>query len=353
MLSAPAKDGADLTCVLGVNDDKLTSAMKCISNASCTTNCLAPVAKVLHDKFGIEKGLMTTVHAYTNDQRVQDLPHGDAYRARAAAQNIIPTTTGAASAVGLVIPDLKGRLTGISLRVPVPTGSVVDLTAVMKRHGHQGRSQFRNEGGRRGPAQGHFGLHRRSDRIERHHRRFAQFDFRRRLDASARRQHAQGHQLVRQRMGLQLPHGRFDREVWEDVAVARDRKRVASRIREVHRYGFQIAPLRTADGDVVAVVPGSSGSNSPMSRAVVEFVVGLGVVLDTGRVRKTAAPLVSTSGAGESARLESSGGGARMPSRTWIVCWASSRWPSGVVSRTNSFNFSCCGASCGQSKSKR
>ncbi len=133
VLSAPAKDGADLTCVLGVNDDKLTSEMKCISNASCTTNCLAPVAKVLHEKFGMEKGLMTTVHAYTNDQRVQDLPHADAYRARAAAQNIIPTTTGAASAVGLVIPDLKGKLTGISLRVPVSTGSVVDLTALMKR----------------------------------------------------------------------------------------------------------------------------------------------------------------------------------------------------------------------------
>jgi glyceraldehyde 3-phosphate dehydrogenase len=133
VISAPAKDGADLTCVLGVNDDKLTSAMKCISNASCTTNCLAPVAKVLHEKFGIEKGLMTTVHAYTNDQRVQDLPHSDAYRARAASQNIIPTTTGAASAVGLVIPELKGKLTGISLRVPVPTGSVVDLTALLKR----------------------------------------------------------------------------------------------------------------------------------------------------------------------------------------------------------------------------
>ncbi len=134
VLSAPAKDGADLTCVLGVNDDKLTASMKCISNASCTTNCLAPLAKVLHEKFGIEKGLMTTIHAYTNDQRVQDLPHADAYRARAAAQNIIPTTTGAASAVGLVIPELKGKLTGISLRVPVPTGSVVDLTVITKRN---------------------------------------------------------------------------------------------------------------------------------------------------------------------------------------------------------------------------
>jgi glyceraldehyde 3-phosphate dehydrogenase len=133
VLSAPAKDGADLTCVLGVNDDKLTKDLKCISNASCTTNCLAPVAKVLNDTFGIETGLMTTVHAYTNDQRVQDMPHADAYRARAASQNIIPTTTGAASAVGLVIPELKGKLTGVAMRVPVPTGSVVDLTANLKK----------------------------------------------------------------------------------------------------------------------------------------------------------------------------------------------------------------------------
>ena len=128
----PAKDEPDLTVVLGVNDDKLTSAMKCVSNASCTTNCLAPVAKVLHEKFGIERGLMTTVHAYTNDQRVQDLPHSDPYRARTAAQNIIPTTTGAAKAVGLVIPELKGKLTGIAMRVPVVTGSVVDLTVDLK-----------------------------------------------------------------------------------------------------------------------------------------------------------------------------------------------------------------------------
>ena len=133
VLSAPAKDPPDLTCVLGVNDERLTPDMKCISNASCTTNCLAPVAKVLHDSFGIEKGLMTTVHAYTNDQVVQDFPHKDPYRARAAAVNIIPTSTGAAKAVGEVIPALKGKLTGIALRVPVTTGSVVDLTAVMSR----------------------------------------------------------------------------------------------------------------------------------------------------------------------------------------------------------------------------
>jgi glyceraldehyde 3-phosphate dehydrogenase len=133
VLSAPAKDAPDLTCVLGVNDDKLTADMKYVSNASCTTNCLAPVAKVLHESFGIEKGLMTTVHAYTNDQVVQDFPHSDPYRARAAAVNVIPTTTGAAKAVGEVIPALKGKLTGIALRVPVTTGSVVDLTSIMSR----------------------------------------------------------------------------------------------------------------------------------------------------------------------------------------------------------------------------
>ena len=133
VLSAPAKDDPDLTVVLGVNDKELKPEHKCISNASCTTNCLAPVAKVLHEKFGIVKGLMTTVHSYTNDQRVLDMPHSDPYRARAAGLNIIPTSTGAAKAVGIVIPALKGKLTGISLRVPTPTGSCVDLTCEMAK----------------------------------------------------------------------------------------------------------------------------------------------------------------------------------------------------------------------------
>ncbi len=127
VISAPAK-GPDLTCVLGVNDHALTAEHKCVSNASCTTNCLAPVAKVLHERFGIVRGLMTTVHAYTNDQVILDFPHKDLYRARAAAMNTIPTTTGAAEAVGLVLPELQGKLTGFALRVPVPTGSAVDLT---------------------------------------------------------------------------------------------------------------------------------------------------------------------------------------------------------------------------------
>jgi len=154
VLSAPAKDDPDLTCVLGVNDDRLTNEHKCVSNASCTTNCLAPVAKVLHESFGIEKGLMTTVHAYTNDQRVQDMPHSDLYRARAAAQNIIPTTTGAAKAVGLVIPELKGKLTGIALRVPVPTGSVVDLTAVLQQNVAADAVNQAVERAAKGPLQG-------------------------------------------------------------------------------------------------------------------------------------------------------------------------------------------------------
>jgi glyceraldehyde 3-phosphate dehydrogenase len=126
VISAPAKN-PDLTCVIGVNDNQLTREHRCVSNASCTTNCLAPVAKVLNDRFGIVKGLMTTIHSYTNDQVVLDFPHKDLYRARAAAMNIIPTTTGAAEAVGLVIPELKGKFTGMSIRVPTPTGSVVDL----------------------------------------------------------------------------------------------------------------------------------------------------------------------------------------------------------------------------------
>jgi glyceraldehyde 3-phosphate dehydrogenase len=133
VLTVPPKDEADAMVVLGVNDGILRREHRIVSNASCTTNCLAPVAKVLHDAFGIERGLMNTVHAYTNDQQVLDLPHKDLRRARAAALNIIPTTTGAARAVGKILPALKGKLDGFSLRVPVPCGSVVDLTAVLAK----------------------------------------------------------------------------------------------------------------------------------------------------------------------------------------------------------------------------
>ena len=131
IISAPAKD-EDITVVLGVNDDQLDDSHTVVSNASCTTNCLAPVAKVLHDQFGIAKATMTTVHSYTNDQRTLDLPHKDLRRARAAAVNMIPTKTGAAAAIGLVMPDLKGKCDGFSIRVPTPNVSVVDLVAELK-----------------------------------------------------------------------------------------------------------------------------------------------------------------------------------------------------------------------------
>jgi len=131
ILSAPAKDKLDLTVVIGVNDDALKPEHKILSNASCTTNCLAPMAKVLNDSFGIEKAFMTTIHAYTNDQAVADQIHKDLRRARAAAINIIPTTTGAAKAIGQVIPELDGKMDGIAMRVPVPDGSVTDLVAIV------------------------------------------------------------------------------------------------------------------------------------------------------------------------------------------------------------------------------
>jgi len=133
MLSVPAKDNIDATIVLGVNDEKLTSDVKCVSNASCTTNCLAPIAKTLNDVFGIEQGVMTTIHAYTNDQNVADMIHSDLRRARAAGANIIPTTTGAAKAIGKVVPELEGKLDGFAIRVPIPVGSIVDLVVNVKK----------------------------------------------------------------------------------------------------------------------------------------------------------------------------------------------------------------------------
>lgn len=133
ILSAPAKDQLDATIVMGINENVLKPEHKIVSNASCTTNCLAPLAKVINDNFGIEKGLMTTIHAYTNDQNVADLMHSDLRRARAAAINIIPTTTGAAKAIGEVIPELKGKLDGMAMRVPVANGSVTDLVALVKK----------------------------------------------------------------------------------------------------------------------------------------------------------------------------------------------------------------------------
>ena len=151
-----------------------------ISNASCTTNCLAPLAKVLHEAFGIEQGLMTTIHAYTADQRLQDMPHSDPRRSRAAALNLIPTTTGAAKAVGLVLPELNGKLNGFSMRAPVPTGSAVDLVFTTPDPLDVGPDQRRAEGRGRGPDEGDPRLHRGPDRLHRHRRRPALLDRRRR-----------------------------------------------------------------------------------------------------------------------------------------------------------------------------
>ncbi|MEK6558103.1 MAG: type I glyceraldehyde-3-phosphate dehydrogenase, partial [Candidatus Margulisiibacteriota bacterium] len=133
ILTVPAKDEIDNMIVLGVNDSVLKASDRCISNASCTTNCLAPIAKVLHDNFGIVQGYMTTIHSYTNDQVVLDAPHSDLRRARSAALSQIPTTTGAAKAVGKILPELKGKLDGTSVRVPTPTGSLVDLVAILQK----------------------------------------------------------------------------------------------------------------------------------------------------------------------------------------------------------------------------
>jgi glyceraldehyde 3-phosphate dehydrogenase len=134
ILSAPAKDQLDATIVMGINENDLSPEHKIVSNASCTTNCLAPLVKVINDNFQIEKGLITTIHAYTNDQNVADMMHKDLRRARAAAVNIIPTTTGAAKAIGEVIPELKGKLDGMAMRVPVANGSVTDLVATVKKN---------------------------------------------------------------------------------------------------------------------------------------------------------------------------------------------------------------------------
>ena len=133
ILTVPAKDEIDYTVVIGVNDDGLKPEHRIVSNASCTTNCLAPMAKVLNENFGIELGVINTIHAYTNDQRLADVPHSDWRRSRAAAENVIPTTTGAARAVGVVLPELNGKLDGIAMRVPVPDGSVVDFNVRIKK----------------------------------------------------------------------------------------------------------------------------------------------------------------------------------------------------------------------------
>ena len=218
VISAPATD-PDLTIVLGVNDREYDPEQHhIVSNASCTTNCVAPVAKILHEAYGIERGFMTTIHAYTNDQQTLDLPHKDLRRARAAAINLIPTSTGAARAIGVVLPDLKGKVDGMSMRAPVPTGSIVDLV-VQVGAGADGRGGQRAlpVAGRHGRPRGDPPVHRRADRLDRHRPLVVLVDLRQRPD-DGEREPRQGLLLVRQRVGLQLPARRPRREDRPDAA---------------------------------------------------------------------------------------------------------------------------------------
>ena len=213
IISAPAKE-PDVTVALGVNFDTYDPENHhIISNASCTTNCLAPVAKAIDDAIGIELGLMTTIHAYTADQRLQDMPHKDLRRARAAAINLIPTTTGAAKAVGLVLPTLNGKLNGISVRAPVATGSVVDLVFTPSAPTEPEAVNAAVKAAAEGPAGRDPRLHRGRDRLHRHRRRRALLDLRRRPDDGDRgRRDDQGRLLVRQRVGLLEPLRRPGRQ---------------------------------------------------------------------------------------------------------------------------------------------
>ena len=203
IISAPATDD-DITIVMGVNDNLYDGSQTIISNASCTTNCLAPLAKVLHDAFGIERGLMTTIHAYTADQNLQDGPHKDLRRARAAALNMVPTSTGAAKAIGLVLPELKGKLDGYAIRVPVPTGSATDLTVQLTREASADEidQAYREAAG--GPLGKYLTYTDAPIVSSRHRHRPVVVHLRREADQGLRPD-GQGARLVRQRVGLLQP----------------------------------------------------------------------------------------------------------------------------------------------------
>ena len=207
IVSAPS-DGADLTVVYGVNHAKLTRDHLVISNASCTTNCLAPVAKVLNDAIGIDHGFMTTIHSYTGDQPTLDTLHKDLYRGRAAALSMIPTTTGAAKAVGLVLPELKGKLDGSAIRVPTPNVSVVDLKFVAKRATTKEEINDAIKAAANGAAEGHSRLYRQAQCFDRLQPRQPFLGLPSRPDQGHRRNLRAHPLVVRQRMGLLEPHGR-------------------------------------------------------------------------------------------------------------------------------------------------
>ena len=231
LVSAPAS-GADKTIVFGVNDKALTGDDLVVSNASCTTNCLAPVAYVLNKAVGIEKGFMTTIHSYTGDQPTLDTLHKDLYRARAAAMSMIPTSTGAAKAVGLVLPELNGKLDGVAIRVPTPNVSVVDLTFVASRADDRRRDQRRHARGCRRRAEGHPRLHGREAGLDGLQPRPGLLHLPHGPDEGHGRHLVPCPVLVRQRVGLLQPHGRHRRRHWQaDLGSTRKPEAAGGRLR--------------------------------------------------------------------------------------------------------------------------
>ncbi len=245
LVSAPA-DGADLTVVYGVNHDKLTAEHLVVSNGSCTTNCLAPVAKVLNDTVGIEHGFMTTVHSYTGDQPTLDTLHKDLYRGRAAALSSIPTSTGAAKAIGLVLPELNGKLDGSAIRVPTPNVSLIDLKIVAKR---PTTADEINDAMRRAATQelkGVLNYHRRAERLVGLQPRPAFVDLPHGPDQGHRRHLRARAVLVRQRMGLLEPHGRHGRRDGQADLTALRAALPARSAERRHDTGMWLIPSRAS-----------------------------------------------------------------------------------------------------------
>ncbi len=339
VISAPAK-GEDLTMVLGVNDDRYDPATHhVISNASCTTNCVAPMAKVLDDAFGIEQGFMTTIHAYTNDQSILDLPHKDLRRARAAAVNIIPTTTGAAKATGLVLPHLQGKLDGLSMRVPVPDGSVTDLVANLRREAsvEEVNAAFAAAAAE-GLAGGEARLHGGSDRVLRH-RGLARVVHLRCRGHDDDGLHRQDGGLVRQRVGLLEPPRRPRRD-GRRLALSRMPLPTLDELGDVHdrRVFVRVdANVPLADGRVAddSRIRASLPTIRELRERGASLVLASHLGRPEGRIREDLHP--------------GPGGGAvrRAPRRTGRIA------PGGHASRAPRRSRSSCWRTCGSSRGRR
>ena len=286
LVSAPA-DGADLTVVYGVNHDKLTKDHKVVSNASCTTNCLAPVAKVLNDAVGIDKGFMTTIHAYTGDQPTLDTMHKDLYRARAAALSMIPTSTGAAKAVGLVLPELNGKLDGVAIRVPVPNVSVIDFKFVAKKATTKDEINGAIKRAAEQQLKGILGYTDAAQRLHRLQPRPALVDLPHGPDQGHGRHAGARDELVRQRMGLLQPHGRHRRG---DGQAASERSPDAAR--SGARIGTAIPwQFRTLDHVDVK-------GKRVLLRVDLNVPVENGVVTDATRIERAAHAITEIADAG-------------------------------------------------------